>query len=131
MGMFDDVTFKYPLPVEGANALAFQTKSLDPSMDHYEIREDGTLWRQAYDIADRSDPTAEGFARWAGVMTHVNERWVREELTGEICFYSSWQDARDPAWNNGWIEFSSYFVKGILKELHVIRNEQPGPRAPR
>ena len=29
MGMFDDIKCKYPLPVEGANALDYQTKDTD------------------------------------------------------------------------------------------------------
>ena len=45
MGMFDDIKCKYPLPLDGANALDYQTKDTDAqNLDNYEIREDGTLW---------------------------------------------------------------------------------------
>jgi hypothetical protein len=45
MGMYDVVRCRYPLPVSGANARVYQTKSFNcPAMDTYEIRDDGTLW---------------------------------------------------------------------------------------
>ena len=89
MGMFDELRCKYPLPPDGVVVDAiFQTKDL-PAMylDMYEIRADGSLWHEEYDIEDRSDPTAEGFERVVGCMTRVNKRWVMERLTGDVVFY--------------------------------------------
>ena len=38
MGMFDEITCKYPLSVEGANDLVFQTKDTDAQfLDLYEM----------------------------------------------------------------------------------------------
>ena len=34
----------------------------------HEIREDGSLWREEYDIEDHSDPNAEGLERFTGCM---------------------------------------------------------------
>jgi hypothetical protein len=117
MGLFDYLRCDYPLPLEGANALEFQTKDTRQQyMDRYEIRADGTLWHEEYDTEDRSDPNAEGLERMFGCMTRVNQRWVRDEMTGEVCFYTSSGD-RD---NDQWIEFSCYFVKGALKHLEVL-----------
>lgn len=115
MGMFDYLRCKYPLPREGANDLVYQTKDLDCAMDDYEIREDGTLWQEDYDIEDHSDPTKEGWKGLVGCMTRVNPRWVQVPgFTREIRFYD-YQDTR-------WIEWSAYFVKGALKELHLLRD---------
>ena len=119
MGMFDYVRCHYPLP-DGAGALEYQTKDTPAQwLDQYEIRADGTLWHQAYDTEDRSDPNAEGFMRLFGCATRVNERWEPVALTGEIVFY-----ADD-------YEFSAYFVGGTLKHLETLQapNARHKPRA--
>lgn len=55
MGMFDTLRCKYPLPVTGASDLVYQTKDTPAQwLDYYEIREDGTLWHEAYDTEDQS-----------------------------------------------------------------------------
>ncbi len=117
MGMFDNLICKYPLPVDGANDLVYQTKDTDAQfLDDYEIREDGTLWHQEYDIEDKSDKNAEGIFRLAGCLTRINERWEQDFLTREIRFYTNIGE-------KGWIEFSAYFVKGQLKELNLIEHK--------
>ena len=109
MGVFDYLICKYPLPVDGAGGAEFQTKDTPAQwLDHYEIREDGSLWYEAHDIEDRSDPNAEGILALCGSMSSVNKRWVPEKLTGEIVFYG----------NPG--EFSAYFVDGKIKYLTVL-----------
>ena len=116
MGMFDYLNCKYPLPAPEANGYEFQTKDTPTQMmDRYEIREDGSLWHQAYDTEDRGDPTKEGLERFIGCMTSVNHRWEPCAITGEIRFYD-WRQGETP----DWIEFSAYFVNGKLKELHQL-----------
>lgn len=118
MGMFDDLRCHYPLPREGANALAYQTKDTPAQwMDLYEIRADGSLWHETYDIEDRSDPNATGLLALAGAMTRVNKRWEPERLTGEIRFY-------DYA-NGEWTVFSAYFIDGQIREIVDISGESP------
>jgi hypothetical protein len=118
MGMFDNIKCLYPLPIEGLGEEVFQTKSTPVQfMDMYEIREDGTLWHEKYDIEDKSDPTKKGFARYYGCMTRVNNRWEQiTDFTGEIKFYAYIDDTR-------FVTFSSYFVKGILNQLHLTEDE--------
>ena len=112
--MFDDLKCLYPLPVEVDKNTIFQTKSLVCWLDQYEIREDGTLWHEEYDTEDRSNPEAEGLAKFIGRLARVNKRWVKETLTGEVVFYNSKVG-----------EFSAYFVDGNLKELHQLHNRYP------
>jgi len=138
MGMFDDIKCKYPLPVAGANDLDFQTKDTPAQwMDKYEIREDGTLWHQAYDVEDRSDKSAApgSLERIVGICTSVNHRWEPCGLTGGIRFYTQTAGVNpvcNPTYGPrdvtplGWIEFSSYFVKGQLKELHLLEHREAG-----
>lgn len=115
MGAFDFITCKYPLPVPGMESVSFQTKDFGtPFMDHYEIRDDGTLWYQEYDTEDHSDKNATGFMRLVGMAVRVNKRWVHcKEFTGEIVFYPDTIDIDQ--------EFSAYFVKGCLRHLEVLK----------
>lgn len=120
MGMFDYLKCHYPLPVEGANDLDFQTKSTSAQLlDNYEIRADGTLWHEQYDVEDHGDKNANGIERLIGCMTRVNEHWVTEKMTGEIVFYATKPGNHT---DDCWVTFSSYFVDGKLRELHLIVN---------
>lgn len=121
MGMFDELQCHYPLPVEGAKGLTFQTKDTPAQfIEKYEIREDGTLWHQIYDIEDRSDPNAEGLLRMAGCLSRGNSRWEREYLSGAMRFYTSKGDE--------WLEFIALFLEGVLREVRRVEEEQPpGP----
>ena len=121
MGMFDNIKCSYKLPIEkDFSKEVFQTKNTPAQwLDHYEIREDGTLWHENYDTEDRSDPNKEGLARLFGSMTKINKRWeFVKDFIGEIRFYTVYNSSKY------YIEFSSYFVNGILKELHLIKNEE-------
>lgn len=115
--MFDYINVKYPLPLEDANDLGYQTKNTPSQLlDYYEIREDGTLWHQNYDIEDHSDPNAEGIARIFGMLTRVNERWEPvPDFTGEIVFYH--------VTKSKWLEWSSYFENGHLVRLNLLKNK--------
>jgi len=132
MGMFDEIKCKMPLPIEidvDHRDHWFQTKSLECSMDYYEVREDGSLWREKYETEDRSDPNAEGLLALAGCMTRVNKQWIPCLcFTGEIAFYTrastiGAEDIGQP--HSGWIEFSTYFVGGQLKQFELLRFEEP------
>jgi hypothetical protein len=121
MGMFDNVKCRYSLPIDtDLSKELFQTKSTPVQwMDLYEIREDGTLWHENYDTEDRSDPNETGFKRFVGCCTRINKRWeFMKDFIGEIQFYTIYNSGKY------YIEFSSYFVNGILKELHLITNKE-------
>lgn len=125
MGMFDELRCLAPLPISAYQGLEFQTKDLDCCLDLYEIRADGTLWRQDYDVEDRSDPSATGLMRIVGMRTRVNKRWVRlADFTGHIGFYTSFGDRR-----TGWIAFSALFKNGELKGIEVIKEKPATPPA--
>ena len=116
MGMFDHLRSEYPLPAAGANELAYQTKDTDAQwMDNYVIRADGTLWHELYETEDHSDPTQTGLARFIGSEARVRPRWVQVPAwTGEIRFYTYRGDRR--------LEFSAYFVDGVLSQVHRIED---------
>lgn len=117
MGMFDQLTCRYPLTVDGANARCYQTKDLECRMDNYEIREDGTLWHEDYDAGVEESPDASlGF--W---IHRDNKRWEQIKFTGEVRFYGMLRETEP----YGWIEWSAYFADGMLKELHLVSHELP------
>lgn len=118
MGMFDNLRCKFPLPgvMPAAGDLQFQTKSLDCLMDDFEIREDGSLWHQQYDV--RVEQTPDSF--FGCVIHQDNKRWVRVLLSGEIRFYG-WQGKENS------VEFLGFYWKGELREIHCL--EAVGPMA--
>jgi hypothetical protein len=121
MGMYDELRCEYPLPVEGANQLLFQTKDTPSQyLDLYVIKADGSLWHETYDTEDRSDPNATGLEAIFGCATRVNQRLCQvTDFTGEIQFYGTSVDGK---WTpENWTEFSAYFVGGSLKHLEVIK----------
>lgn len=142
MGMYDTVKCQYALPDIGVTDIGFQTKSLGNFLNDFEIREDGTLWKEVCDYEDHSDPNALGISRLAGMMTPVNCRWVQVEgFTGEVKLNSilvkykgKWQQAnwsyqkhkylgRNPIW----YDVSIYFVDGKVKEVHRLPDRKvPG-----
>ena len=106
MGMFDSLRCLYPLPVAGANTRDYQTKDTPcQSLNKYEITANGVLRHKEIDYEDNSES-----GDWVG----------HPDLTGEICFY----DLDD---GGGWIEFSSYFVNGVLSQVHLIRDTTKEP----
>ncbi len=114
--MYDNLRCLYPLPKVDAvtTGLLFQTKDMPcPWLGLFEIREDGSLWKQAYDVADESDPSAVGFARLTGMMTRTNERWEPFDLTGAVNFYTETVD--------GWLDFTALFDQG--KIVAIVRHE--------
>lgn len=139
MGLFDEILCKFPLPAGYAtNNITYQTKDTPAQFcDLYEIREDGSLWHQAYDTEDQS-----GLGKWRkenkgkepdkkmlndfhqclfGCMTRINKRWEQESsFTGEIRFYSSITSG-----SNGWIEWSAYFVDGKTNQIKLIESKEP------
>lgn len=122
MGVFDYVKCDYPLPEGLSSDGYFQTKCTPAqALDLYEIRSDGTLWQEDYDVEDRSDPNAKGIAALVGCMTRVNKRWSPVAYTGEIRFYD-FHDERD------WIEFSSYFIEGRLQSVTLL-SDRPALKA--
>lgn len=133
MGMFDSLICHSPLPFPEEmptalrvflQATEYQTKDLNCWMDHFELRENGTLWREEYDIEDHSDHTVEGLMRIAGCATKVNKRWkAAVDVFARITFYTS-----IGAEYTGGIDFIAYIVDGRLYrpiELAEYRPEDP------
>ena len=109
MGMFDYINY---------NGNKYQTKDTPSQyMDNYEIR-NNQLWHENYD-AEWIDPE-EGSE--FGHLEKRNIRWTFcEKFIGEIRFYRLLDKKTDT-----WEEYSSYFYKGQLKELHLLEKHENG-----
>jgi len=121
MGMFDYIRCQYPLPIEGANDILYQTKDMAewPGLDMYEIRKDGTIWREDYDIVDKGKKDGSSVDQFCGCMARTNHRWNKINFTGEIRFY----EYLEP---DVWLEWSVYFVKGqLVSEPYAIEGRKP------
>lgn len=81
MGMFDIVRIQFPIPWPEVQDVIWQSKSTPAQyLDSYEIREDGSLWHEAYDErVEKTDKAPMGC--W---IHQENQRWERELLDGEI-----------------------------------------------
>ena len=119
MGMFDNIKCKYLLPLEGANALNYQTKDTDEqSIDNYEIREDGTLWHENYDSrCEDNKESPFGFS-----IHRDNLRWEQVFINSEVQFYTMYS-VKDGqlvnSYNGRWLKWSANFVDGKLLELKM------------
>jgi len=118
MGMFDYVTCRYPLPPEFPEDLDWQSKDTPaPSLDHYEIREDGSLWHEHYHHrveTTNDDPI--------GIrMFRDNPEWRPERLTGELEIHSC--DDRH------WYAVQFWFRDGVVRDCVPSVSDLPGRRA--
>jgi hypothetical protein len=73
MGMFDEVECNHDLfgVHKGGTHQTKDLHCLGGLLDNYEITPSGRLEFLVYTVEDRSDPTLEGIARWAGSMARV------------------------------------------------------------
>jgi len=110
MGMFDEVRVLWPLPWPEMQDATWQSKDTPVQyLDHYEIREDGSLWHKAYDPRYEEDAEAPfGF-----VIHHDNERWEREPFVGELEVHGGIQREGEP---NRWYSVRFWFRDGLVAD---------------
>jgi len=107
MGMFDTVRCEYEGMSEVDRHRTYQTKDFDSALDLYMIDKEGVLWREDYNIEDRSDPNAEGLEKIVGMMTKTNLHMTPVELTDTFHFY----DYDDEV---GMITYKAQYTEGKL-----------------
>lgn len=151
MGMYDYIVCRYPLPTVPPSWTTvdqqYQSKSLDCEMDIYEIRDDGSLWVEEYDIEDQSERTKwktehpgeelpkelaeDPLSGLMGCMSRVSKRWVQRHFDGVIEFYhSNWcAAAYGMVFTHGGEDFESVtyeasFVGGACTEIVETERER-------
>lgn len=115
MGMYDELTCKYPLPEGYADMQnrQFQTKSLESSLEHYAITGEGELWITKGEYEWVADPSSM-LGGYAKVIREWEERV--EDYHGDICFY----DFRKQAPTQDLVTFRARFTHGKLESIIVI-----------
>lgn len=124
MGMFDDISVKYPLPDPEYQDHVFQTKDLENCLNHYIITEGGDLVVERVSVEEtpiteeqRAQAEAEygidTLSYW--LMTRpsvtVTDRDYEQVLYhGDIVFYDYLDDE-----DHTWIEYRARFTNGKLE----------------
>ena len=128
MGLYDTVKCKYPLPVPNNIDLSefngkpieelvlFQTKNLGRHMSNYEIREDGSLWVEKYDL--EFDSVGEYCKR-------QNRTWVPYFLHNDVIeiyeLYSPYDEKyQNTTKNDYWMRYSVTFTSSIVSEIRLL-----------
>ncbi len=132
MGMFDDIRVEYKLPLpKDLGELSenhfnsntdYQTKSLHNLLDHYEIREDGSLWIEDREgVYIEGDPKGKSITQRLGHFKTLKEWQEPHKYTGNITFYNSVPDnsTRDNFRNDYWIEYTAKIVEGKLESVEL------------
>lgn len=106
MGLYDSVR-SYHSEIEGG--FDYQTKSLEKNMDNYEIRSDGTLWRQMveYIWIEQVDHPLMGYCK------QVSTFWLQKtDVHGTINIYSQKDDT--------WLEYELTFDRSVLSKVEKL-----------
>ena len=125
MGLFDYLTCHYPLPDVDFNYVfkePFQTKSFDPSMEHYTLTIDGRIihHKVRYETVPVEERPLFGTSKWdssplaqfigACRSVPIGDEYL--DLTDTIRFYHSV--------GAEWFEFTATFVDGKLVDLRRV-----------
>lgn len=131
MGLFDEITCDYPLPDLGEDeayiqSLTFQTKSFDPSMDHYTITKEGRLilHQTKLEMVPEEERPYYGTEDWdkspmlqmAGMLKSIDIGDVDMKYHGDMNFYVF-------GGNNVWIEFWARFTEGTVTRIQRLIRE--------
>lgn len=149
MGLYDTVSckLKLPLPVETdklsefgsepiEKLMSFQTKCLGRGMSHYEIREDGTLWIEKYEIKYVDDPDFEKKYSELFDTTYIsqkavryNETWVPYHVHNQVVniyeFYSPMNENYEYVHKfDYWVEYNVTFSNSIVSDVKLVKFEK-------
>ncbi len=111
MGMFDNVKILYEIPWPEVQDADWQSKETPAQyLDHYVIREDGTLWHEAYDGSSVDDETAPMGFRYV----RDNIRWEQMDWEGALECHEWVKNKEGPGGTSCRVTF--WFRDGIVKD---------------
>jgi len=113
MGMFDNVHCHYPLPWPEVQDATWQSKDTPAQyLDEYEIREDGTLWHEAYTSRWEKDDSAPlGF-----YLYRDDVHWAQvSDVSGELEIHHLAENTSSPGGRMYSIRF--WFWGGKVKDM--------------
>lgn len=109
MGLFDTVRCDYPLPDPRLQDAEFQTKDLDPALEHYTITVDGRLVRQARRLSGRA----------------AVDRDVEWPIHGDVLIYTN-----DPDRERGLVDLVVRFTHGRVESIRRLAEGESPRGAP-
>lgn len=112
MGMFDYITVKYPLPIEGLPEKGWQTKHLDCQLCHFILTNDGRLIECVNGLELVNDEPVET----------GKKKQIDRNFEGAFSFHASVDDK--------WYEFQAIMIDGEVKKLITKVNGRPMPTGP-
>lgn len=114
MGLYDDLKCRY----KGVADLQYQTKdTFAQGLELYKIDQDGLLWHAYQDYEFEFDYARKGIEALTGLLEPPFCEWRQEiDFIGEIKFYADDEQ-------NGWYEYSAYFIQGTMVILTQISPE--------
>ena len=126
MGMFDEVRLKIKIPWPEVQDSLWQSKDTPRQyLDTYEIREDGSLWREEYDERCEDDKDSP----YGIAIYHDNKRWVPEPWDGELEVHEFVQhEGRSSGWSYS-IQF--WFRGGQVKDAIYSKHDTEAAEAAR
>lgn len=146
MGLYDTIKCKFPLPVpedrqeltkaDFNTIFTFQTKNLGRGLSNYEIREDGTMWKEEFGIVlvpytekEKEElhrhPTGLWFDTYIdGKYERTNKTWVRynpHNLVVEMhdLYFSGYDDDLCLK-NDYWIKYSVEFRESVVVDIKLL-----------
>jgi hypothetical protein len=121
MGMFDEITVKYPLPeappeVQGAT---FQTKCLENVMDTYTITAEGRLiWHKVTREFVKDPKSIFGF-----FLKPIASEDVDMDYHGDVVFCTTVDHDPGSNWDRTWYQYRARFTNGAIE--WVRREQEP------
>ena len=128
MGMFDYITFEYPLPLPSEDLgelnnidiqkSVYQTKDLGQFLDTFTVDGDGLLfYLDVQGYFEEGDKNAKSVMDGIGHFVKTGESWERDDRTCTIQFYGSFERLK----NDYWLEYQAVFVHGKIEKISVIK----------
>jgi hypothetical protein len=149
MGLYDTIRCKIKLPLpkdEGLlsefggksieSLVSFQTKGLGRGMGSYELREDGTLWAEKYDLKYVDDPEySKKYSELFDISTNLqksvkyNITWVPYYVHNKTItiheFYSPMDERYEYTTKfDYWIEYEVTFSNSIMSDVKLLKFER-------
>lgn len=149
MGLYDTIKCKINLPLPKDGGLlsefggkpieslgSFQTKDLGRGMDSYELREDGTLWVEKYDVKYVDDQEhSKKYSELFNITTNLqksvkyNITWVPYYVHNKTItiyeFYSPTDERYEYTTKfDYWIEYEVTFSNSIVSDVKLLKFER-------
>lgn len=123
--MFDTIECNYllpiPDPIKKYGCKFFQTKDFDNALHHYEIRDDGTFWKEEKEVEYvPGDKKGKTFSEQFGFFKTLNSWWVRLNTTATVNMYTYIVGDDDYDYS---IDYEVILINGKVEKITIEKFE--------